>query len=1737
MCSLSLVSWLSLGLLPASIFSQGWPSYEYNNYDNHYDNQEWPSYNHYDNYPAASPAEMPASYSNTVHPALAQEAGADEVFMDQYIYLVFGPAAVVETIQDSEWDIKDVLSAISKIDSQHWWLDYTMPISMDPAMNAFIEVMFRCTNNAQTQEKILSLKAMIDYDKEMFMLLFNTMFNEKGRDDIYITDIYDNSYFMDIQSQSGVLSQQNAQDKEDQVLGHGMLYTMMDNVPGLFCNDTWGWTETLVACRTMGYDFGIYLDGAYETIPVSEANSAVIKYTDVQCSGYEESIWDCPMMTHDTSMPDVSYPTVAYPSSAPSWGPTLAPNTNNICSDWRWGVAVYCTRFVSVEGRFMRALKRHDSYDDFMPIVWGPYHYDPATADVRNTMAPICYGDETPSLDLAGFICDKWRNGDLSGGNMASYTSSDDYWWGTPSVADYDGFAQVNSLDVSMNWIEFRMADDPTCYGNTKALAISCGTDYGCVEPYGECATDLDCCQSADKRLFCHPRWGNCVDIRSEQKPDGYSPCYSHSECKSGNCFSPGIWGRCSAAMSAVDMCSQDDRCFRDDQCCEGYVCNEGSCHQDEWNGQTPQFWNIDGGETATMYSAESYFDITGSGFRPQMLFKLSVDGTCWADRSPVSNVPSNSYAEIGYSYGDGIGLSLKVYSMQYYGRLELCYAVNDYADYESTGLSIRVPRFVNDNDAASMISASVSWSAGFSNVLHEDADPGYTEYYLTLSRPLLSGEYISLDMFWDEWSNLMFPRTSWFYHQDKSVSESMRFVYDDNGADGMMPGYRDSSNWNTPIKVRLEWDNNGYPEIMDREFYLIHTINGQLGNHWVDRYRIADILFTMIDDDPHVVDSSLRREGEGAGDGVAHIDGYRTGYEGLVFTCVGCGSDEMTGGMRVNYGEETDKHFYMGQDLYISTTMDYETYEITASYVNFFTEYIPYEDAPSENLVFEISVASRFDAAHTAIISPDFSFSYPGNIDTTIPFIEKIVGEGCDQDGKKAINCPTDGKYNGDNAKIVLYGTLFPDTILNTTVEITIDGVTCRSVQWWIEEDPYTGLRNASCEFGAGVSAHGTNGFSNVQLSYERHTIDGMEYKMSDPVKYFNYAPPAVTEVVGCPNTESVLHTTNCSRVGGGVEMIRVIGSNFGPSGSRVFIGGGEALQTLHDAQTPHSLLWVTYGPGTRESEKILVMNAYGGTSDTEAFISYEQCRLGWRQKRSDEVPTEEHLLQTDPNQGFRCVICEPGTYSNALNSETCFECDAGKFQSLPGQTSCESCEAGTFSASIASSNCTDCPPGEFASTTGASACTPCNSGQFTSVSRSSVCGSCNENSDSIAGQRDQCLCAQGYYTYAEEEDPENSDLQRPLCRECSEGMVCDRAGLNDSEVWPMAGYMPMIHTTPETRAMMECPTVECIGGNGTGCSEHYTGWLCTDCDVGYGKAGAHKCDKCPEPGLNALRLVGVAILIFLVIIVFIRMTIKAAEAVKSDLSTIGKIAFSFVQFNSLALQFDYEFPPAVDGFLTVQEVPGKVVDSMMSIDCFVKESDDSAGFPSIYIKSILYLVTPLIILVLCRVVFAKVWCVKETEFDKTTPLRRRNSSLNELTRMELPEDSKAKAYVEAWNHYITAVIISIFMIHPNITQMTADLLNCRKLGALDDDYYLIADMTAQCYNKRHWIFVLAVAVPMGVFTVFGLPLFVLYRLCRNKDELAKPFHKIAKNLLNRYHFLIKGYEPRFYYWEIIIE
>jgi len=77
---------------------------------------------------------------------------------------------------------------------------------------------------------------------------------------------------------------------------------------------------------------------------------------------------------------------------------------------------------------------------------------------------------------------------------------------------------------------------------------------------------------------------------------------------------------------------------------------------------------------------------------------------------------------------------------------------------------------------------------------------------------------------------------------------------------------------------------------------------------------------------------------------------------------------------------------------------------------------------------------------------------------------------------------------------------------------------------------------------------------------------------------------------------------------------------------------------------------------------------------------------------------------------------------------------------------------------------------------------------------------------------------------------------------------------------------------------------------------------------------------------------------------------------------------------------------------------------------------------------------------------------------------------------------------------------------------------------------------MSVQCWTPTHNSWVSAVGVPMVIGYIIGGPLLVFYFLYHSRAELLKPFDQVNKSVVRKYHFLFKGYEPQFYYWELVV-
>ena len=112
-------------------------------------------------------------------------------------------------------------------------------------------------------------------------------------------------------------------------------------------------------------------------------------------------------------------------------------------------------------------------------------------------------------------------------------------------------------------------------------------------------------------------------------------------------------------------------------------------------------------------------------------------------------------------------------------------------------------------------------------------------------------------------------------------------------------------------------------------------------------------------------------------------------------------------------------------------------------------------------------------------------------------------------------------------------------------------------------------------------------------------------------------------------------------------------------------------------------------------------------------------------------------------------CRICEPGAFSDTLDTVACPACAHPSFSSASGQTACTLCLPES-SVNNGSTGC-DCHPGFTSSGSdgdGAERCVQCAANHYKAAQSNSPCVRCQEHSQSVLGAAsfEQCLCDRGY-------------------------------------------------------------------------------------------------------------------------------------------------------------------------------------------------------------------------------------------------------------------------------------------------------------------------------------------------------------------------------------------------------
>jgi predicted outer membrane repeat protein len=485
-----------------------------------------------------------------------------------------------------------------------------------------------------------------------------------------------------------------------------------------------------------------------------------------------------------------------------------------------------------------------------------------------------------------------------------------------------------------------------------------------------------------------------------------------------------------------------------------------------------------------------------------------------------------------------------------------------------------------------------------------------------------------------------------------------------------------------------------------------------------------------------------------------------------------------------------------------------------------------------------------------------------------------------------------------------------------------------------------------------------------------------------------------------------------------------------------------------------------------------------------------------------------------SNTNGATVCDPCDPGTYNGNTGATECEVCPAGSATNQPGQSSCALCDKGKYTNVTGSRNCISCPGGYYAEDTGSttclqcpagtsasagsSKCTTCIDGTIAESAGSDVCVPCHSNSLSVNAT--ECLCQIGYY--------EVSSSSSVSCDTCPTGADCTVIGTEKSSVLPLEGYWPALNSL--NSEFLTCLNDACLGSSPAGgrslsspiCTEGYTGHLCSECDVGFGRTGEYDCTACPSQSVNRARLAGAAIAIVVVCAGFIYSTIKSALQKKGLHAILLKILLSCLQFNSIAASFQFEWPGVVRRLLEAQQAGSNVGSSLLSVDCFLDDTNTTSPF---FIKSLVFMFVPVIAAILPLLVLA--------------PL-----ALYWKSKGRSDWRSTAKEY------YIISVIVALFVIHPSISQQTLQMFSCKRLGTDGGDLYLMMDMSQKCFSSSHMAWIFTVALPCVALYVIGIPALGFRILHRNRYRLG------TTAVQQRYSFLYRGYQHKWYFWEIVV-
>ncbi|CEL92762.1 unnamed protein product [Vitrella brassicaformis CCMP3155] len=550
------------------------------------------------------------------------------------------------------------------------------------------------------------------------------------------------------------------------------------------------------------------------------------------------------------------------------------------------------------------------------------------------------------------------------------------------------------------------------------------------------------------------------------------------------------------------------------------------------------------------------------------------------------------------------------------------------------------------------------------------------------------------------------------------------------------------------------------------------------------------------------------------------------------------------------------------------------------------------------------------------------------------------------------------------------------------------------------------------------------------------------------------------------------------------------------------------------------------------------------GNPADTNRFCA--PCRNG---------------TYNDQQEVSECKVCVAGEYS-VMGATECLRCGPGTY-SGKGAAVCEPCAAGRFNPSFNVSECDRCPPG-FISPPGATECSPCPPGFFNPLPKQRACRVCV-----CMAFAHECVCT---WQPCNNEDDDSSGSSH-LGFDCPaiDVTVTVTAGAGGNNTNNNTDTNTTLRTyrvaakgfyklnTTSVDLFFPCPLrdIACVGYdpviNGTICAEGHKGVLCNQCHDGWFKSSAETpCRPCPNEADSLSKIIFACLLVTVLVGILVRQSIKAGAQTKSIHAALMKILINYIQLAGVAFSLcKFALPPFIKALLTtVSRGSNDPTTTVLPTTCFMeRHSSLDPAYIKVVVAFTLAPMAHLALSIIVAITYVGTRTPKppppiDDQQDLPTPTTSlRPSTLADARQAETNEtlqtDGKLPSAMSRgsmstmmlegggegnWvGKYIEAGgVILVFLLHPIITSMFFDVLDCVKY----DKYRLRSNLDIVCFEDEHHTWQMA-AIAGIVCVSFGIPALCFIKLYRSKDDLEQPSVK------ERIGFLYNGLETGYYSFE----